>query len=349
MPEDKRMLFVRNIEALRESSRARTTEYLVIVDAHIVGELSYGPYYFTIWEFTKKEPGEERWLCLRVREKEQDPEEWQRASESGFYHGGGVASEIIALSSLLLRRRLRLQAVVRMDDLPRTFTLTRAWADPHLVNGHSNLSDLEPRLRLVETLNPDYHQSFILATRLYHHALGLVEENSEMAYLALVSAVEVLAERYEIDKPPLQELDPQLAGLISQVDSADLRHRLQNRILARERLIARKFKRFILDHVQDSFWQYEGRPEHGKIEPTELPDLLARIYNQRSRTLHTGEPFPPNAVGPPVIWEEIDRSLGMSAGERSWTPEEYIPHVHFFERLVNHVLISFLDKNQGRK
>ena len=54
-----------------------------------------------------------------------------------------------------------------------------------------------------------------------------------------------------------------------------------------------------MNHIDDEFWNYPDRPEHGKINPGDLPFLLKRIYDQRSRTLHFNG-------------AEIDTSLGTS-------------------------------------
>lgn len=349
MPADKRMLFVRNIERLRQNpDKARTTEYQIIADAHIVGELTYGPYYFTIWEFSNKLPGEERWLCLQIREAERREDEWKSASETGFYHGGGIAAELVALASLLLRRRLKLSATVRMDDKPRMFSSPKSWSDKDLISGNSNLADLEQGLKLVEGLRPELHESFVLAVRLYQEALDLVESTGDLAYLNLVSAIEVLAQDYSVEPPSVKEFDAGLAALVERVQDRKLRDEILDRLVNRERSIARKFKKFILDHIEDNFWTAADRPERGRIEPAELPEFLDRIYKQRSRTLHTGEPFPPNAVeNPPLMGGEVDRCLGLSVGERKWEPSQFIPHVSFFEQLVNHVLKTYLTRNQS--
>lgn len=70
MTEDKKMYFIQNMEDIKKCDKeSHDFEYEVIVDTHIVGELEYGPYKFTIWEFGYKQEGEERKLCLRIREQ----------------------------------------------------------------------------------------------------------------------------------------------------------------------------------------------------------------------------------------------------------------------------------------
>lgn len=137
--------------------------------------------------------------------------------------------------------------------------------------------------------------------------------------------------------------------MIEAIEDRELRSKIEHSILKRERFIGRRFITFILDHIENDFWIKDKRPEHGQIKPEQLPELLKRIYNQRSRTLHLGEPFPPLIFEPPLVGAEIDFCLGMTVGEKRWEPKDFIPHVHFFEKLVNNVLKVFLQKNQDRK
>ena len=351
MSSDKRMYFIRNIEALKdENVESHVDEYEVITDAHIVGEFTYGPYYFTIWELSDKHAGEERKLCLRIRERafSSDDHPWRSARRSGFYHGGGIADELVALASLFLRRRFKLGPIVRMDNLPRLISIRGGGIDKPIVNGESNLAELSEWLKLVEGLDYNYHLKFILAVKFYQRALLLIEEQPDMAYLNLVSAIEVLCKDTDIGKVTLSDLDKKLAELVGSVENEDLRSEIEQAILKRERFIRRRFVAFILEHIENDFWTGEERPEYGQIKLEEFPDLLKRIYDQRSRTLHKGEPFPPSVFYPPSMGAEIDFSLGMIKGEKKWEPKDFIPHPHFFERVVNYALKSFIKKNQTK-
>lgn len=349
MADDKRMQFIRNIEVLTNKNiETHVTEYEVITDAHIVGEFTYGPYYFTVWEIGIKQEGEKRKLCLRIRERalSKDYQPSETATRSAYYHGGGIADELLALASLSLRRKFQLGPIVRMNDIPRILSLRKDWIDRSLVTGRSNLEELLELLKLVEGLNSDYHQRFILAVRLYHRALLLIEEQPDLAYLNLISAIETLCQDHDIGKITISDLDQEIAELMDSMENKDLRNKIEQAILKRERFIGRRFVAFIIDHTDEDFWTKEKRPEHGRIEPKDLANLLKRIYERRSRTLHTGEPFPASIFSPPIMGAEIDFSLNVIKGEKKWEPKDFIPHPYFFERLVNHVLKTFLEKNQ---
>ncbi len=348
MLNDERMYFIRNIEALKKNKSIEThvTEYEVISDAEIVGELTYGPYFFTIWEFDLKREGEERKLCLRIRKV--DDQYWDSAKRAGFYHGGGISEEIVALASLFLRRRFKLGPIVREDDKPIIYGKMEKFIDKPLITWQSNLGDLSKWLELVENLDGNYHQRFILAVKLYHQAILMIEEHPDMAYLNLISAIEVLCKEAAIGEVKLADLENEkLAELINRIENEDLRRTIEQTILKREHFIGRRFVAFILDYVGKDFWATE-RPEYGAIKRDDLPKILKRIYDQRSNTLHNGDTFPPYIFRPPTLGAEIVPGLSITHREREWKPQDFIPHPHFFERLVNHVLKNFLTRNKSK-
>lgn len=346
-----RMLFLQNMDALKildeEQKNKMTIEYEVTTDSTIVGEFEYGPYYFTIWEFLPvRHEGQHRKLCLRITEKTYDIGDFHFNGEDWLYHGGGVAEELISLSSLFLRRRLILGPKVRWDDKPRLFKDLPGWIDKPVVKGESNLSEIPSLLHLVGNLDISYHQRFILATRLYHQALLLIENQPDLAYLNLISAVETMSNDYQIDGVQLSEINEKLDNLINKVEDERLQKQLKQTILKKEKFIRRRFMKFTLDNTTDDFWKDETRPKIGKIEKDDLPKLLKKIYDQRSDTLHGGKPFPSYIFHSPLKEGEIPFAKSIPVGSRKWDEDEYIPYPHFFERLVNHVLIIFLKRNQ---
>lgn len=356
MPEDKRIIFIRNMEMLKNPKvKSYRTEYEVISDTHTVGSFTYEPYYFTIWEFSIKREGEQRKLCLRIRTKELTEEEIpsQATSESAYYHGGGIPEEIIALSSLFLRRKFKLGPVVRINDDPKYIAIKDKGIDTQLITGKSNLAELETWFKLAEGFNPEFHLKFILAAKSYHLAIQMIEEQPDIAYLNLVSAIEILCQETEFKKPTLQEYDQNLYNLIyNNIADEEIRNKISESILNKPPYIKRKFVNFIINHVENSFWKYKNRPDKpvlGRINPDDLPELLEKIYDQRSRTLHNGEPFPIYIFIHPIMGGEIPVGSSIMFAGRKWMKEDYIPYPYFFERLVRHVLINFLKRNQIKR
>lgn len=336
------------MEKLQRNDAEKTvTEYEVIADTSIVGELKYGPYKFKTWEVSNKSEGEKRKLLLQICETKYDDEKSkEEKKEKPYYHGGGIADELVILSSLFLRCRLYLGPITRMDDNPIMLNMKKAgWIDEQLIQGGCNLENIADLLKLVEGLNPELHQKFILAAKLYHQALLVIEEYPDIAYLNLVSAIEVLSGDTDIGKIELSEIDEKLAIYVDSIEDNTVKQNIKNHIIVRERFIRRRFVSFIIQHLDQSFW-LRNRPEQGKIEKEELASLLRRIYDQRSRTLHTGEPFPISVFFSPIPpGAEISKAVRMKAMSKSWEAKDFIPYPHFFERIVNYVLKTYLFEN----
>lgn len=340
-----------------------SVEYEVIADANIVGEIIYGSYHFTTWDWAIHRRGESRLLCLRVEQEESLP-----------LLPPTRANEFVYLASLFLRRRLVLGLMTRWDNKPSRGPSglkfgRHKYVDVDILRGTTNLEELSAWLPLIEHLVPDRYDKFILAVRFYSQALEHIEVAADMAYLDLVSAIETLCQDVDIGEKSLAEINEGLANLVNKVDAPGLKREIEAAIIKRERFIKKKFIKFIEQHTDKSFWNYPSRPEeHHRINPDDLNRLLGNIYEQRSRTLHTGEPFPdyifmhsslPSLEDYPedvfinkeitIRYEPMEEILfgtSVTYGGRTWKPEKYIPYPHFFERLVNHVLRNYLKANQ---
>lgn len=333
-------------------------EYEVISDANIVGEVEYQRYYFRVWDIGDRMPGEKRLLCLRI-----NPE---LEAKSGKPRN---VTEYIHLASLFLRRRFSLGCLTRIGDSPIRIHLwdkqTEGYVNKDIVWGEkTNLNELSRWLPLTQGLSDSIYNKFILATRFYAEAIQHMEMVPDMAYLNLVSAIEVLSQDTDIGTVSVEEVNAKLANLFDKIEDAYLRKEIQESFIDVNRFIKRRFTKFIINYTDNEFWSYKNRPEIGRVSPEELEKYLGNIYSQRSRTLHSGEEFPhnihvrhrlPNIGNIPLNtklsihqtpMEEVPcaNSIIMPDG-REIKKEDFIPHPSFFERLVNHVLINFLEKN----
>ncbi len=347
-------------------------EYEVRTDANIVGsKLTYKSYQLSLWDFGVHRRGQTRLLCLRMEQRESLPPIFSP-----------LPQQFISLVSLFLRRRLILGPITRFDDnplrhafvndvLPTTLDPeppSHKYVDVDIVRDRdpqTNLQDLKEWLPLVDNLNNDVYDRFISASKLYSEALELMEVRPDVSYLNLVSAVETLAQEVDIGEPTLDDLREGMEELVKEIADLHLRQRFMN-MLVEQRFFTRKFYTFIQKCMErdKDFWTYERRPKGpGKIDEKSLPSFLKRIYSQRSRTLHAGEPFPfyvferttlPGLEGyPEGTWlgksiiphhQEMDEipTATMMHGGRTWKLKDFIPYPHFFERLVNHVLKNYL-------
>jgi hypothetical protein len=340
-------------------------EFEVVSDANYVGEVTHGPYYFRIWDMPPHRPGENRLLCLRITQEAEFPPVPLTS-----------AKEFISLTSLFLRKRMILGPITRWDDKPLRhrldFKSPNHYVDIDIVCGETetiasetNLGGLSTWLPLVDNLEKATRDKFTLAARFYQQALGMIEIATDMAYLNLISAIEALCGDTDIGTIKLAEVDNALANAVVKVSPPELGKEIEERIMKRERFIKRKFVEFIKKYIDDSFWTYQRRPQLNlRIKPDDLDRILRNVYDQRSRTLHTGEPFPEYIymsegltdishleynksykIGRTYM-EEIPFGNTIMIGGRSRTITEYIPYPHFFERLVNHVLKNYLKANQ---
>jgi len=347
---NKRMFFIRRIDELKNENVERSSrEIEVITDGKTIGECDFGLFYLCNWGMPYVDTvGQERKLCLRINETIHPLRDipLDDFKKEGYYHGGDIVDEILALSSLFLRIRFKRGPTVRWDDKPHLTLEYKEWIDKSLVDGKRNLTDLSSWFELAIGLDDNLHQKFILASRLYHQAILIIEELPYHAYLNLISAIETLCLEQKIKKIELHELDPELAKLVDLIEDLELKTKIEQTILKRERLISRKFKEFIVEHTEKSFWEYEGRPKLGQINPDDLPKLLSKIYKLRSKTIHEGQPFPPYVFRSPLRGSEKEFPKGIIEMGKEWKEKDYIPNPHFFERLVNHVLKTYLKRNQ---
>ncbi len=353
--------------------------YEVYTDCAISGEWIYDPYFLLIDENFKSNQKANKKLKLIItffrypRENIISPQTATKKEQ--FYHGGHIENEIVTLASLFLRKRFELGPMIFMGNkdviarpikkqiktpnnedktknipAPEIITINNPLIDPEIVEKTNNLNELTEWFKLLEKLDPKYHLKFMLAVRMYYQALFQIEKEPDLAYLNLVSAIEVLCQDTNIGEIKLTEINQKLAKLLESIDNVQLRNDIEKSILKEKKFIARKFSKFILNNIENNFWNEPNRPNTGRITHEELPDLLMKIYQQRSRTLHSGELFPPfKTMMRFVPREEINKRAVWCLDRIQWYPKDLIPYPQFFEKLVNHVLKTFLRRNQLKK
>ena len=351
------MLLLDNIRFFRtRATEVYSTEYEVTADANVVGVMAYDGYLFKIWEIGEKPKGAIRRLCLRIDEKASSEDEEHEPGSAGtrLPWSPPIAEEFIPIASLLLRRRFTLGPVVRYHDVPWMFRFGRSsrsgFIDEALVRGETNLEEMSEWLALLEGLDVGKQDTFVLAAKFYHEALQLIEQKPDLAYLNLVSAIEILCQDVDVGPVAVREIDQGLANMIAHIPDEDLRREIEEALVRRQPFVQRKFVRFIEQYTRSSFWDDPARPSRGRIDPSQFRELLTRVYAQRSSTLHRGEPFPTYVFWPPLSKEEEIPNYALAFhsdnGATTWEPKDYIPYPHFFEKLVNHVLKEYLKAHQ---
>ncbi|WP_155523589.1 HEPN domain-containing protein [Nodosilinea nodulosa] len=149
---------------------------------------------------------------------------------------------------------------------------------------------LEPMLKDGSTDNPPA-RLFQTAAKFYCLALRSFESDSEIAYLHLITSLEILS---EADKRSNHEfLDEvtteHLAKIRQELENGK---KIANHFESRMRQIKRRFVDFVLSSItQEFFSRTENLRSIGCFEITSFPKTVAAAYDLRSKYVHTGVPF----------------------------------------------------------
>ena len=347
-PPEKRLFTIRNIEAFKTNGGQDRTvyEFEVFAEVPVEGQFRTESFSLAEWDAEPLQNGVQRSLVLRFVDCLEASPKSTGSSKTGFYHGITMPAEFCALATTLLRRRITLGPLLRVDNSALRLPQPSQWRHRALLSGNLRLELLHEGFDHLSRLPAGYHEAFVLACRMYQQALAVIDDKPDLAYLLLVSCVEVFVAKFS---PRTQEKDlsADITESLAKCADESAKKKLLNRILELDRGISRNFVSFIQEHISARFWDESPKIEvaQGRVTREELPDLLKRIYNQRSKTLHEAEPFPPNVLSPPEGEAEIDRRTVLIVGPRRWTQAQMIPYARFFERLVQHVLLRFLEKN----
>jgi hypothetical protein len=278
------------------------------------------------------------------------------------YHGGWLADEISALASLLLGVRLRAGHVSREfrgDDprghpradcdtpvflLPR---LHRGWIVPRAQETTNFRQGLLPLFATYYRLTPPHAVALVRAARLYQDAMWVVESEPELAWLLLVSAVEVVAVEYQQATQQPEELLrlslPELYDAINRAGGPELLAECA-RHLSRQMRATQRFLSFI-----ETFRPPEPqRPAQCLFPiPWEWPSLqkaLNLVYEHRSRALHNGTPFPLPMCMPPMmggLYHEQPPGLAPRTDEAVWKRGALPMLLHVFEHIARGAILGW--------
>ena len=280
--------------------------------------------------------------------------------DSGNYHGGTLVDEMAALLSLLFGVRIQAGRLSREfpteDLLGRPFFLYDK-PEPALpinvyygivpsLRKHCVFQPIEGAIFSFPRLDPVDAVALTKAARLYQNAIWIAEADPNLAWLWLVSAVEVAANRNKVDVvEALKDYKPNLVKLLEE-------KAVQNLIpdIAQELVnitgSTKKFVNFLLEHYPRN--PLPDRPLIGaaQIEWTEknFKTAFGKIYQHRSNALHTGRPFPypmcslPLNLGSDGRIEE--KPMGMVRGAKGtvWTGGDLPLHLYVFEYIVREAL-----------
>jgi hypothetical protein len=354
----------RHLESGGKEQR-QISEFEVLTRMHLTGVLDLGCVHLQFWEIPPvHEQTAVRAAYLRTVSYPSSEQPWKNLppKKEQYYLPGGLPNEVVVLMTLFTRahfvlsRSLKAGGIPLMQRFPGGHEVVRSDVDGQTIKLENvkRYFEMLKALRLRERPLTEQDRKrrrvepFMLAARLYHLALPLIYRDETLAYVCLVSAVESLLHDYDPDGIQLVDWNKEAAELVQgAVSDAEQYRAIEQALLKPLPLIKQRFKKFIVEHLSDEFWNDPTRTRHTAFrfkDALQVEEYADRIYDARSSTLHEGVPFPPSILG----WdEEIPAGLGMYVGKKEWKEKELLPSVRAFERLVHHVLLEYLRRESA--
>jgi hypothetical protein len=344
-----------------------TQEFPLLTDAHITGDVAYGPYEFIntvpVLQIGLPRPA----VVLRCAGHVDWPSPDMTKTSDDRYHGGSFQEELAALASLAMGVRFRAGNATRRFERggdPRgrpiewwgtrrvAETLIREyhfrWRLPSAAEGSHNLESLEVLNRLPKM--PPWVAVSLVRARLYQDALWLIESEPSLAWLLIVSAVETAANQWQsgnaapVDR--MRESNPELYKYLVKL-GADVASEVARRI-ADTLGSAKKFVDFVMRFLPP---QPSSRPPADAQflwEESEIRSALRKVYKYRSSALHDGKPFPEPMCGLPYklsndweAWAEKPLGLAMGSSGGVWLAKDVPMLFSFFEYIARHALLKW--------
>jgi Apea-like HEPN len=144
---------------------------------------------------------------------------------------------------------------------------------------------------LNSTLDDSFIQIFLTAAKFYAQALQMYERDSEVSYLHLVTAIEILSNFQSTH--PTDFYDATTKNYLAVVrkglpDGIKIANHFKGKMLS----IKKKFVATMMDLVdEDFFTRSESSEEFGRLKRESLKKTVSAAYDLRSKYVHTGVPF----------------------------------------------------------
>lgn len=282
---------------------------------------------------------------------------------SEAYHGGTVGDEIAALVSLSLGVRLRVAGTSRISgihdpgDKQRSIYLEvpplahpgRPGREhiPAALTRPAQLDQLE-RLDSFPSIPEKPQMELVRAARAYATGLWWSNEDGNLAWLQLVSAIEVAANYRQQVRATAEELIadlwPELWAVLEALDP-EVRAEI-SKLLAPQVRATRKFVSFLAECAPEP---PEQRPSFDVLDWTRMADHAKLIYRLRSDALHNGKPFPQPMLEIPRREEngsiqEVPGGLTTGGYGAIWAAEETPMLLATFEHIARGALLKWWDE-----
>jgi hypothetical protein len=365
------------LAALRNKPLQWTVEFPLYSDVEIIeGGLTdgCGPYQLvntTAFIFSREAPLRPV-IVLRIDEHEEYEFGDMEHTETQNYHGGELCDEIAALVSLCFGIRLKAGEISRRfhpkgDPKGRPqfigyqgtpiFSRNRRGAILPKAMKSCSIHEI-PLLSQLPKLLPEEATTLVRAARMYQEAVWVSEMQPHLAWLLLVSAVEIVANYHYKDYLSTESLvemlefsRPNLVNLLRKSGGEELAVSVAQELIDILRS-GRKFIDFIIEFAPPPPEQrppvafqtaWETDKDSG-VKPSRKS--LKTIYHHRSVALHQGIPFPLPMCEPPLRIEnefaEIPSGFATNGKGGTWVHKKDVPmQLHVFEYIVRNALLKW--------
>ncbi|MDV7222638.1 hypothetical protein [Streptomyces prunicolor] len=193
--------------------------------------------------------------------------------------------------------------------------------------------------------------ALVRAARQFRDALWVADTDPELAWLFLVSALEVIAGREALSSASpadlLHQEKPALAAQLLAVGGEAHLEAVAQELVGVVRATAR-FLSCVKTHLPGP---PAVRPEiYAQVDWAwpKLRKQVAQVYDYRSRRLHGGVPFPSPLCqvpfGQEATLEERPTCIASASGNAAWLSEDLPMHLHTFGYIVRGCLLDWWQK-----
>lgn len=355
MSPDNRMGWIRNLEEIWRAKKKYFVDFEIQSEKHLSGILKYRRGHILCGPIVEDVPNDGLFRYqLRIQFREthlKDKKDRIEPTKNGYYFLDGIGGEMAVLFSLYYRSRFYIVHSTYGELTHRSLPARTKWKyvykkvnkkrNPYLFV-HGRLHAFPIFLDKLKKLPEEYHHAFIKAANNYSEALKYLSIDEEIAYIKLVSAVEVLAKaRFAVlpENQDVKNIQKVYDAIDKEVKKTSDRNDLKN--LLNVRFSKRRFLLFVNMYSKGYF---KGGRINSRLRLTRknLDKSLNNIYLNRSIYLHEGENMYISKKFPGSNDKsDFDGSLSMNIDNRKFVKQ--LPLPESFEKLVRHCLLKFLD------
>ena len=296
-----------------------------------------------------------------------DPNGPDRPKKSSSEHWVAVSLEdqLACLLSLALGVRLRSGGAIRRfssdagadpagrpafyaHSAPKLSSPLRASVIPDIAGADVNLTKAIPILDSFFRLDAETATAVLRSARLYRQALWVADDDCELAWLLMVSAVETAAALWHKQghEPALilADQNPELAELLLRAGGQDLLQSASLHVsLNRPTAATQTFLVLFATPPPDD----QRPPDWTRFDFASLKRAVGLIYKYRSQTLHGGLPFPAPLLEAPWkgdlnAYAETPLGLWTQHGPHTtWMAKDVPMLFHTFATLSRRALLAW--------